>query len=70
MAARRDALTAGDTKDSAGAKPPHLRAASRPARSCGSCTYYKPMGLTQGACRLYAGARVKSGQVCDSWKAP
>lgn len=68
MAALRDAL---DKPAAAGPdSPPNLRAASRPARSCGSCTYYKPMGLTEGACRRYAGARVKSGQVCDAWKAP
>lgn len=65
MAALRDALQAKAT-----ARPPHLRDAPRPARCCGACTYYKPKGLSEGACRLYEGTTVKVGQTCDSWKAP
>lgn len=71
MAALNDELMKPKAAGGGGAQsPPNLRSASRPERSCGSCTYYKPLGLTEGACRLYGGARVKSGQVCDSWKAP
>jgi hypothetical protein len=67
MAALRDALR---EKAPAKARPPHLRAASRPARSCGSCRYFKALGLTAGACRRYDGFRVKPGEVCDAWAAP
>jgi len=66
MAALREALQT----PAQGARPPHLRPAARAARSCGSCRYFKALGLVEGACRLYAGARVKSGQECDAWKAP
>lgn len=67
MAALRDALK---QPGSVTGRPPHLRASTRPARSCASCAYYKALSVTEGACRLYGGARVKSGQVSDSWKAP
>lgn len=66
MAALRDALR----KNLGTGTPPRLRAASRSARSCGSCKYYKALGLTEGACRLYGGYRVKGSQTCDSWAAP
>lgn len=67
MAALREALRAKAPDE---AKPPHLRTATRPARSCSTCRYWKALGLVEGACRLYDGYRVKSGQECDSWTAP
>jgi hypothetical protein len=66
MAALRDALK----EPVATRTPPNLRSASRPARSCQACRYYKPLALTQGACRLYASFRVGAGQVCDAWTPP
>lgn len=68
MAALREALQAQAKGKS---KPPRLRVASRPARSCSSCTYFKAKALNgSGACRLYGGFPVKAGQVSDAWKAP
>jgi hypothetical protein len=67
MAALRDAL---EDKPAATQRPPRLRLASRPARSCQACRYYKPLALTEGACRLYDGYRVGAGQTCDAWTAP
>jgi hypothetical protein len=54
-----------------GSAPPHLRAASRPTQSCGSCKYFKPptLGGGPGKCRLYEGYPVRSSQVCDSYAA-
>lgn len=68
MAALTDALQ----QDEPGAtqRPPNLRPASRPARSCQTCRYYKPLALTAGSCRLYGAYRVGAEQVCDAWTAP